>query len=255
MLRHVRRLTTKTTHFGFKTVPSEEKESLVREVFASVAPSYDRMNDFMSMGIHRLWKDNLISKLDPTGETRLLDVAGGTGDIAFRFVEKTGMAENVTVVDINTEMLAYGRQRAVAKNLNMDFVEGNAQDLQLESNSYDAYTIAFGIRNCTDIPKVLEEAYRVLKPGGRFLCLEFSHVRNPVLAQLYNLHSFHVIPKLGELVANDRESYQYLVESIRKFPLQEDFAEMIRKAGFKTFGEGYENLTFGVAAIHSGFKI
>ncbi|KAJ3371797.1 2-hexaprenyl-6-methoxy-1,4-benzoquinone methyltransferase [Kappamyces sp. JEL0680] len=252
-----------TTHFGFKTIPKTEKETLVGQVFKSVAGNYDVMNDFMSAGIHRLWKDEFIKRLSPTPDMKLLDVAGGTGDIAFRFVESIqkeyGVRAdgNVRLVDINPAMLQVGQERAAKRGyLGITFEEGNAEMLEnVPSDSVDAYTIAFGIRNCTNIDKVIAEAYRVLKPGGRFMVLEFSHVSNPVLSKFYDLHSFHVIPALGELVAHDRNSYQYLVESIRNFPKQDDFVQLIRAAGFKTFGQGYQNLTFGVAAIHSGFKL
>ncbi|KAJ3270666.1 2-hexaprenyl-6-methoxy-1,4-benzoquinone methyltransferase, partial [Terramyces sp. JEL0728] len=196
----------------------------------------------MSGGVHRLWKDHFISKLSPTNSTKLLDVAGGTGDIAFRFIDKIrkeyGTDPDVRVLDINENMLQVGRERAEKRGYELEFIQGNAEQLQFENDSFDAYTIAFGIRNCTHIDKVLSEAYRVLKPGAA-----------------YDLHSFYMIPKMGELIANDRESYQYLVESIRKFPKQAEFSEMIRNAGFKTVGDGYENLTFGVAAIHSGYKL
>ncbi|KAJ3257346.1 2-hexaprenyl-6-methoxy-1,4-benzoquinone methyltransferase [Boothiomyces macroporosus] len=215
--------------------------------------------DVMSGGIHRLWKDYFISKLSPTNSTKLLDVAGGTGDIAFRFIDKIrkeyGTDPDVRVLDINENMLQVGRERAKKKGYELEFVQGNAEELQFENDTFDAYTIAFGIRNCTHIDRVLSEAYRVLKPGGRFMCLEFSHVESPLIKAMYDMHSFYMIPKMGELIANDRESYQYLVESIRKFPKQTEFAEMIRNAGFKTVGDGYENLTFGVAAIHSGYKL
>jgi 2-methoxy-6-polyprenyl-1,4-benzoquinol methylase len=251
-----------TTHFGFKTVEKNAKESMVRQVFESVAPQYDRMNDFMSLGIHRCWKETFINRISPTPNMKLLDVAGGTGDVSFQFVEQVKkeygqkVDDNVTVFDINPEMLKVGKQRAINRGLTkLSFVEGNAEKLPFEDNQFDCYTIAFGIRNCTNVDVVLKEAYRVLKPGGRFACLEFSHVTNPLLKQAYDLHSFYIIPTLGEVVAKDRDSYQYLVESIRKFPPQEEFAAMIREAGFETIDDGYENLTFGVAAIHSGFKL
>ncbi|KAJ2705666.1 2-hexaprenyl-6-methoxy-1,4-benzoquinone methyltransferase [Coemansia sp. IMI 203386] len=252
-----------TTHFGFKTVPSHMKETLVRGVFSNVASSYDLMNDAMSLGIHRLWKDHLLRNMAPAPGTRLLDVAGGTGDIAQRFLtyqdNQGDSSSSVHMVDINPEMLGEGEKRFSGSQWQRDqrigFTVGNAENLEfIESGSFDFYTIAFGIRNCTHPDRVVAEAYRVLKPGGRFMCLEFSRVDNPVLAAAYDLHSFYVIPKLGELIAGDRASYEYLVESIRKFPAQKEFAQIIRDAGFTTIGKGYENLTFGTVAIHSGYK-
>jgi len=258
-----------TTHFGYKTVPTTEKESLVGEVFHSVAGKYDLMNDAMSLGIHRLWKDYFLDKLHPIPGTKLLDVAGGTGDIAFRFINRIKTSpmfipkyqpSKVTVLDINASMLQVGRERAQQQGLGLsptddpaiEFIEGNAQKLPIEDCSMDAYTIAFGIRNCTSIPDVLSEAYRVLKPGGRFLCLEFSHVENSFLSSLYDFYSFNVIPPMGQLLADDFNSYQYLVESIRKFPNQKTFQQMIANAGFELVV--YENLSLGVVAIHSGYK-
>ncbi|KAJ2739692.1 2-hexaprenyl-6-methoxy-1,4-benzoquinone methyltransferase [Coemansia sp. Cherry 401B] len=253
-----------TTHFGFKTVPKEMKESLVRNVFSNVASNYDVMNDAMSMGIHRLWKDHFIHKMAPAPGAKLLDVAGGTGDIAQRFLEyqdstNGDSTSSVHMVDINPDMLREGERRLAdskwQQQNRIGFTVGNAEKLEfIEDNSFDVYTIAFGIRNCTHPDQVVREAYRVLKPGGRFMCLEFSRVSNPVLAAIYDMHSFYVIPKLGELIANDRQSYEYLVESIRKFPAQDEFAHIIRDAGFTTIGKGYENLTFGTVAIHSGYK-
>ncbi|KAI8326514.1 ubiquinone/menaquinone [Martensiomyces pterosporus] len=241
------------------------KESLVRSVFSNVASNYDVMNDAMSMGIHRLWKDHFIRKMAPAPNAKLLDVAGGTGDIAQRFLEyqdtinSDTKESSVHMVDINPEMLAEGEKRFAGSRWTQDgrigFTVGNAEKLDfVEDESFDVYSIAFGIRNCTHPDRVVKEAYRVLKPGGRFMCLEFSRVENPVLAQVYDLHSFYVIPKLGELIANDRKSYEYLVESIRKFPAQREFAQIIRDAGFTTIGQGYENLTFGTVAIHTGYK-
>ncbi|KAJ2724900.1 2-hexaprenyl-6-methoxy-1,4-benzoquinone methyltransferase [Coemansia sp. Benny D115] len=251
-----------TTHFGFKTVPENQKESLVRSVFSSVASSYDVMNDAMSLGIHRLWKDHFIRQMSPAPGARLLDVAGGTGDIAQRFLEyqdRQGGRGSVHMVDINPEMLGEGERRFAGSRWRqedrIEFTVGNAENLEfIPDESFDVYTIAFGIRNCTHPEKVVREAFRVLKPGGRFMCLEFSRVENPVLAAAYDLHSFYVIPKMGEVIANDRASYEYLVESIRRFPPQAEFAEIIRREGFTTIGKGYENLTFGTVAIHSGYK-
>ncbi|KAL2916422.1 hypothetical protein HK105_204178 [Polyrhizophydium stewartii] len=259
--------TDETTHFGFRTVRKDDKETLVGEVFRNVADKYDVMNDFMSGGIHRLWKDHFISSIAPSPTTQLLDVAGGTGDIAFRFLDYIksrhgGLGSaNVKVVDINPAMLQVGRERALkmgypADSPHISFHEGNAEHLvDIPDASVDAYTIAFGIRNCTNVDQVVREAYRVLKPGGRFTCLEFSSVHNPLIRGVYDLYSFQVIPVLGQLVANDRASYEYLVESIRKFPPQIEFARMIQDAGFTVVGQGWEDLTFGVAAIHSGFKV
>ncbi|KAG0306016.1 2-hexaprenyl-6-methoxy-1,4-benzoquinone methyltransferase [Dissophora globulifera] len=253
------------THFGFKNVPENMKETLVKQVFANVASNYDLMNDAMSGGVHRLWKDHFIRTLAPTPGTKLLDVAGGTGDIAMRFLDYCkethgDSSAQVTLLDINPHMLEVGKERFTQtpyhNTSQVSFMEGNAEDLKdIADNSMDAYTIAFGIRNVTHIDRALKEAYRVLKPGGRFMCLEFSRVENPVISKVYDVFSFDVIPVIGQVVANDRDSYQYLVESIRKFPPQKDFARMIKEAGFTVMGQGYEDLTFGVAAIHSGFKL
>ncbi|KAI8339435.1 UbiE/COQ5 methyltransferase [Chlamydoabsidia padenii] len=255
----------KTTHFGFRNVAEEEKESLVHKVFANVAGNYDVMNDAMSLGIHRVWKDQFIRSMAPGPGTKLLDVAGGTGDIALRFLDycrniHRDSTASVTMVDINPHMLEEGKKRfqttPYAHTNQADFLVQNAEHLvDIPDESVDVYTIAFGIRNCTHVDRVVKEAYRVLKPGGRFMCLEFSQVDNPVIGKFYDIYSFDVIPALGQIIANDRDSYQYLVESIRKFPPQAEFAQIIRDQGFKTIGSGYEDLTFGVAAIHSGFKI
>ncbi|KIJ26684.1 hypothetical protein M422DRAFT_64460 [Sphaerobolus stellatus SS14] len=263
-----------TTHFGFKEVPAVEKENLVKGVFSSVATSYDVMNDAMSMGVHRLWKDDFVSGLNPGNpkvgvQTRCIDVAGGTGDIALRILdwarEKHADRDlSVDLVDINPNMLEEGRTRfrktMYHNTPQVNFFVGNAQELspeQFPSNTYDLYTIAFGIRNCTSVPDVLREAYRVLKPGGTFACLEFSKVTNPLFAQVYDAYSFSVIPILGSILASDRDSYQYLVESIRKFPSQEDFAQMIRDAGFHTAkGEkAWQNQWGGIACVHTGVKL
>ncbi|CAN1168335.1 2-methoxy-6-polyprenyl-1,4-benzoquinol methylase, mitochondrial [Linum perenne] len=217
------------TSFGFKEVREEEKSQLVGNVFTNVASNYDLMNDLMSGGLHRLWKERLVSKLNPFPGMKHLDVAGGTGDVAFRILE--GLGEMKSLV----------------------WVEGDAEALNFPDNSMDGYTIAFGIRNVTHIEKALAEAHRVLKRGGRFLCLELSHVDVPLLKEMYDYYSFSIIPAVGELVAGDRESYQYLVESIRRFPPQEKFAEMIGEAGFQMVE--YENLVAGVVAIHSGLKL
>lgn len=242
------------THFGFKTVRTDEKARLVRGVFDNVASRYDLMNDFMSAGIHRLWKEAMIDWLAPRGEISVLDVAGGTGDIAARIL---GRAPNARVVlaDINQAMLATGRDRMIDRGLidRLNYVVADAQALPIRDQSVDAYTIAFGIRNVTHIDQALREARRVLKPGGRFLCLEFSAVREPMLARLYDMYSFNVVPKIGRLVANDEDSYRYLVESIRRFPNQETFAAMIRDAGLGQVS--VRDLSGGIAALHSAWRI
>lgn len=245
---------SKKTFFGFREVNAEEKAPLVRGVFERVAPKYDVMNDVMSFGVHRLWKDKMIRLLSPGNNTRLLDVAGGTGDIAFRYLKKV-TGGHVTIADINPAMLEEGKKNAIDQNLltGMDWLCADAQALPLPDDTYDYYTIAFGIRNVTDIMAALREAYRVLKPGGHFMCLEFSHVQNPILAELYDVYSFHLIPKMGKWVANDEASYQYLVESIRKFPKQAEFLQMIGEAGFVQ--TSYTNLSGGAVAIHSGWKV
>ncbi len=242
-----------TTHFGFKTVREDEKVDLVRGVFDSVASKYDIMNDMMSMGVHRLWKNRLIEKLRPHGAQKLLDVGGGTGDIAFKYLERGGA--DVTVFDINEEMLQVGRDRAIDRGLlrGIEWIQGNAEDLPFEDATFDAYTIAFCIRNVTHIDHALREARRVLKPGGHFLCLEFSKVSQPALSRIYDIYSFSILPKLGETIAGDRKSYQYLAESIRRFPDQEAFKAMIEDAGLDQVS--YENLTGGIACIHSAWRI
>lgn len=246
------------TSFGFRTVAEAERQGLVNEVFAKVAERYDLMNDLMSGGLHRLWKDDLIGWLAPPrgGRAfRLLDVAGGTGDVAIRFARATGPEATAVICDISPQMLDVGRRRVAEAGLDgrISLVEGNAEELAFADKSFDAYTIAFGIRNVTHIDRALKEAYRVLKPGGRFLCLEFSECQIPILDRIYDFHSFQVIPRLGQLTAGAAQPYEYLVESIRKFPRQERFAEMIRAAGFEQVK--YRNLTGGIAAIHSGWRI
>lgn len=269
------------THFGFETVAVNEKEGRVKEVFESVADSYDIMNDLMSGGLHRYWKDHLLDlsavasmaravRQNSSSELRILDVAGGTGDVAFRFVDAANCAErsqssgedqiSVTVADINPEMLRVGEARArerygsslLDESKGLKFMEANAQSLDFPDNTFDLYTIAFGLRNVTDVDKAIREACRVLKPGGRFMCLEFSQVPDPVLRQIYDTYSFHVIPEIGNLVANDRDSYTYLVESIRKFSNQEELLNRMTKAGFEL--TKYSNLTGGIVAIHEGWK-
>ncbi|XP_071374975.1 2-methoxy-6-polyprenyl-1,4-benzoquinol methylase, mitochondrial [Centroberyx affinis] len=278
-----------STHFGFETVPEAEKAKRVYKVFESVAQKYDVMNDAMSLGVHRLWKDMLLHVMHPQPGARLLDVAGGTGDIAFRFLdyissqqerqrrraarsmqtaswqeisnsystedEAEPQESRAVVCDINKEMLKVGKQKAESMGITtgLSWVAGDAEELPFDDDQFDVYTIAFGIRNVTHIDQALQEALRVLKPGGRFMCLEFSKVTNPVLARLYDAYSFQLIPVLGEVIAGDWKSYQYLVESIRKFPDQEEFKGMIEDAGF--YCVQYYNLTGGVVALHSGFKL
>ncbi|MGJ4951094.1 bifunctional demethylmenaquinone methyltransferase/2-methoxy-6-polyprenyl-1,4-benzoquinol methylase UbiE [Bradyrhizobium sp. HKCCYLS20291] len=250
--------TDQTTHFGFRDVPLGEKQTLVNDVFHSVASRYDLMNDLMSGGLHRVWKDIMINTLNPPKSDApfaLLDVAGGTGDISFRAARKAGAGFHATVCDINGDMLEVGRQRALKQYLEdkVSFVEGNAETLAFPDRSFDAYTIAFGIRNVPQINLALAEAYRVLKHGGRFLCLEFSTVEVPGLDKLYDLFSFNVIPQLGRAVTGDAESYRYLVESIRQFPRPNAFAEMISAAGFSRVS--WQTLSGGIVALHSGWRL
>jgi len=244
--------TTATTHFGFLTVAEEEKASLVGAVFDSVANRYDLMNDLMSGGVHRLWKAAMIDWLQPRPEMRLVDVGGGTGDIAFRFRDAGGGP--VTVIDVNQEMLRVGRDRAIdsGRLAGIQWLCGDAESLPLADSSVDAYTTAFCLRNVTRLDQALAEARRVLKPGGRFLCLEFSRVILPVLDRLYGSYSFNVLPTLGRLVANDREAYSYLAESIRRFPGQEAMARRITAAGLDRVR--WANLSGGIAALHSAWR-
>mmetsp|Transcript_28073 Transcript_28073/g.41352 ORF Transcript_28073/g.41352 Transcript_28073/m.41352 type:complete len:317 (+) Transcript_28073:46-996(+) len=268
------------THFGYEEVNVEQKEGKVKKVFESVADSYDVMNDLMSAGLHRYWKDELVrisgvSALAKAARSSgkqfdILDLAGGTGDVSFRFIDAAECVErskssgkdsvSVTVCDINPSMLQVGEKRArerygnalIDKNKSLAFVEGNAQDLPFEDNKFDLFTIAFGLRNVTDVDAALREARRVLKPGGRFMCLEFSRVENDTFRAIYDAYSFHAIPQIGQAVAGDRDSYQYLVESIRKFSTQEELKDRIEAAGF-TF-PSYANYTGGIVAIHEGYK-
>jgi demethylmenaquinone methyltransferase/2-methoxy-6-polyprenyl-1,4-benzoquinol methylase len=248
------------THFGFKQVDSSLKSSLVKQVFSSVASKYDIMNDFMSAGMHRIWKNRMVEEIEFTSHQnyKIIDVAGGTGDIAFRIIKKSQSQKvqtKIEVTDINPQMLEVGKCRAVDRNLlnNLNFDCQDGENLSYQDNLFDYYTIAFGIRNFTNVQAGLNEAFRVLKTGGKFVCLEFSQVNNLALAKIYDFYSFKAIPKIGKLVTNDGSSYQYLVESIRKFPNQENFKKMIEKAGFKNVS--YQSLNFGVVAIHIGKKM
>jgi len=240
--------------FGFQRVAAADKGSLVRRVFDSVAPRYDLMNDLMSGGVHRLWKAALIDWLAPHGDLALIDVAGGTGDVALRVLDRAPRAR-VTVLDANERMLSVGRDRAIDRGVvaGLGYLTGDAEALPVAARTFDAYTIAFGLRNVTRIDAALAEARRVLKPGGRFLCLEFSRVVVPGLAQLYDAFSFRVLPEIGARVARDRAAYQYLVESIRRFPPQDELAGLMRAAGFEQVR--YRNLSGGIAAIHSGWRM
>jgi len=248
---------TDETHFGEQTVPLEDKQDMVDGVFHSVARRYDLMNDLMSGGLHRAWKSALVTAVNPPKSERpfaLLDLAGGTGDIAFRVVEAGGPGTRVTVCDINDEMLAVGRERAAERGIDaVAFEQGNAEELAYPDRSFDCVTIAFGIRNVPRIERALAEAYRVLRIGGRFICLEFSAVDMPGLDKLYDLYSFQVIPRVGQAVTGDRDAYQYLVESIRKFPKPKAFARMIEDAGFRRVS--VTQMTGGVVALHSGWRL
>jgi len=248
----------KRTHFGNESVLLEDKQGRVNDVFHSVSRRYDLMNDLMSGGLHRAWKDVLVSAVNPPRSERhfaVLDLAGGTGDIAFRILRAGGAGTRVTVCDINADMLDVGRDRASERSFagSVTFVQGNAEDLAYADRSFDCVTIAFGIRNVPRIERALAEAYRVLKTGGRFLCLEFSAVDVPGLDALYELYSFHVIPRIGGVVTGDREAYQYLVESIRKFPRPRPFARMIEGAGFRRVS--FTTMTGGVVVLHSGWRL
>ena len=260
--------TREMTDFGFRRVPLAEKQTRVDDVFSSVASRYDLMNDLMSGGLHRAWRDVLVTAVNPPKQTSaaaqakvedrpfaVLDLAGGTGDIAFRVVEAGGAGTRATVVDINTDMLCLGRARAAERGVEdmVSFVECNAEALPFADRSYDAVTIAFGIRNVPRIPVALAEAYRVLRIGGHFLCLELSRVDVPGLDRLYDLYSFNVIPALGRMVVNDADAYRYLVESIRRFPTPRVFREMLRAAGFTRVS--FQRMTGGVATLHSGWRL
>jgi demethylmenaquinone methyltransferase/2-methoxy-6-polyprenyl-1,4-benzoquinol methylase len=250
---------TEQASFGYRDVPAADKAGLVRRVFESVAPRYDLMNDLMSVGVHRLWKNALVDVANPRPGERFLDVAGGTGDIAFRLLkrqgERGGDRPDITVCDINPAMLAVGRDRAADRGLlkGLTWTTGDAEILPFPDRSFDGYTIAFGLRNVTDIDKALGEAHRVLKPGGRFYCLEFSKVKSAPIGRVYDAYSERALPFFGRIVARDAESYRYLHESIRRFPSQRVLAERMRKAGFANVA--WRDMTLGVVALHSGWRI
>jgi len=248
----MRKPAERTAPFGARDVPAAEKAGLVRDVFGSVARRYDLMNDLMSGGVHRLWKAALIDRLRPHAGTHVLDVAGGTGDVAFRILG-TAPTARVTVVDLSREMVAVGRDRAIDRGIDVDWLVGDAEALPLKDRTVDAYTIAFGLRNVTHIERALGEARRVLRPGGRFLCLEFSHVAVPMLGALYDRYSDAILPRLGQIVARDRDAYVYLVESIRRFPPQETLRAMVADAGLAR--ADVQNLSGGIAAIHGAWRL
>ena len=244
----------KYTDFGFSRVKSKDKSNLVKKIFENVSDRYDLMNDFMSLGIHRVWKKSMLDWLAPRRGQSLIDVAGGTGDIAFNFIKRAKTGANATILDLTESMMIEGQKKTIdlPEESQINWVCGDAMRMPFSDSTFDVYTISFGIRNVTNIAKTLSEAYRVLKPGGRLMILEFSSVNNDLISWIYDKYSFNIIPKLGEFVSNDRESYQYLVESIRKFPNQEKFSEMIINEGFRKVK--YRDLTFGIAALHSAWK-
>ena len=244
----------KYTDFGFSRVKSKDKSNLVKKIFENVSGRYDLMNDFMSLGIHRVWKKSMLDWLAPRRGQSLIDVAGGTGDIAFNFIKRAKTGASATILDLTESMMIEGKKKTIdlPEESQINWVCGDAMRMPFSDSTFDVYTISFGIRNVTNISKTLSEAYRVLKPGGRLMILEFSSVNNDLISWIYDKYSFNIIPKLGEFVSNDRESYQYLVESIRKFPNQEKFSEMIIHEGFRKVK--YRDLTFGIAALHSAWK-
>ncbi|MFV9875502.1 MAG: bifunctional demethylmenaquinone methyltransferase/2-methoxy-6-polyprenyl-1,4-benzoquinol methylase UbiE [Rickettsiales endosymbiont of Dermacentor nuttalli] len=245
------------THFGSQKVKTSEKPTLVNNIFSSVANKYDLMNDIMSFGLHRIWKQKMI-KLLPNYNASLLDVAGGTADISIlyhKYTKQNNCTPHIAICDINYKMLESGRDKLINNNIlfDIDFVCGNAEKLPIKDMTFDYYTIAFGIRNTVNINKVLKEAYRILKPGGKFVCLEFSAVNNKLLSSLYDYYSFNIIPLYGKIFAQNQDAYQYLVESIRNFPNQQTFASMIKEAGFQFVN--YHNLNHGITALHYGYRI
>jgi len=245
----------KTTHFGTRIVPEKEKEGLVREVFDTVASKYDIMNDLMSMGTHGLWKRGLARETQLYPGQRALDVAGGTGDIALLMAAQVGPSGGVVVYDINGEMLRAGKKKCIDKGFirGIDFVQGNGESISFPDNTFHAVTVGFGIRNVTHLERAFSEMTRVVKPGGRVICLEFSHVKNPLLKKLYDVYSFSLIPAVGESVTGNRDAYVYLPESIRQFPTQEKLREMMLRSGL--WKVWYKNIFGGIAALHIGVKV
>jgi demethylmenaquinone methyltransferase/2-methoxy-6-polyprenyl-1,4-benzoquinol methylase len=244
---------SETVSFGFSDIPVHDKKPKVQGLFSNVAHKYDLMNDIMSLGQHRLWKNILINQLAPRPNKTYLDVAGGTGDIALRIADKIKSGQFITILDLTHNMLVEGLKRSDKYNTDIRRICGDAENLPFADNSFDYYTISYGIRNVTHIDKALSEAFRVLKSGGKFMCLEFSHVSMPLFEKIYDTYSFGILPKMGKIFANDADSYRYLAESIRRFPTQEKFLTMIQKAGFKN--ASYHNLSGGITCIHSGFKV
>lgn len=245
------------TNFGFKKIDIADKQPLVNNIFSNVADKYDLMNDLMSFGMHRLWKDEFIRQI-PNLNSNILDVASGSGDIALKLAKKArdrGSNISITLSDINKEMLRQAKKKSIDLNLfqNLKFTVATAEELPFPDNSFDYYTIAFGIRNVPDINKALKEAYRVLKPMGKFICLEFSKVKESLLQDFYKFYSFNVIPKIGQIITGNKEAYDYLVESIDLFPSQDEFRIMIKEAGFEEIN--YKNLSGGIVAIHSAYKL
>lgn len=248
------------THFGNRIIDKAEKATLVTKLFSNVASKYDIMNDAMSIGMHRLWKNKMVSEIPKPSinraDLKILDIASGTADIMIRYIKSLDSQPDITLTDLNPEMLAIGKDKIIDSGIiipDEKFIIANAENLPFEDNSFDAVTISFGIRNFTDIQKALNEVHRVLKPMGKFICLEFSKVENNLFSKVYDFYSENIIPKLGKIIADDKDAYQYLIESIRKFPSQREFAEMIQKSGMSKVS--YYNLSMGICAIHTGWKI